>query len=326
MPTVYLSPVSTIFQYFTDLGVILAGGKVNTYQAGTSNPQATYTDSTGVTPNANPLILASNGRLNNVQIWQPIGVKIKVIVTDANNVQLGPTWDQLAGINDPTAIQLTFYGGTDSGSANAYILTFAPGPASYANGVVIYWVPNNTNTGASTINVNSLGTIAIQNPDGSALLPSQLVAGQIASIAIQGGVAVLVSSGNTPANFSGTFTANLTGMTASTTGTMNYTRTGSLVTLRNSVGNIQGTSNTTGMTMTGFPASILPANSTRVPCDATDNSNTSAVAQLVTSNGGVFTFRLGLTSGSYLIYSSNNFTASGTKGITQGWTASYIVN
>lgn len=326
MPTVYLSPITTIFQFLTDTGVILAGGKVNTYLAGTSTPQATYTDSTGATPNANPIILGSNGRLPNVEIWQPIGVKIKAIITDASNNTIGPTLDQLAGINDPSAIQTSFYGGTDSGSANAYILTFAPGPASYANGVVISWVPNNTNTGASTINVNGLGTIAINNPDSSALLPNQLVAGQIATIAIQGGVAILTASGNTPVNFSGTFTATLTGMTAATTGTMNYVRNGPLVTLRNSVGNIQGTSNTTGMTMTGFPANILPAVSVRAPCsDCTDNGNTNVAALVTTSSGGVFTFQLALTSGSYLHYSSNNFTSSGTKGITQGWYMSYVV-
>jgi len=98
---VYLSPIATIFQYFTEVGIILAGGKINTYVAGTSTPQVTYTDITGVTPNSNPIILGSNGRLNNVSIYQPSGVSLKVIVTDANNNQVGPTFDQLQGINDP---------------------------------------------------------------------------------------------------------------------------------------------------------------------------------------------------------------------------------
>lgn len=95
-------PVSAVFQYFTDTGVILAGGKINTYVAGSSTPTATYTDSTGVTPNANPIILLSNGRLPNVQIWQPQGALIKIIVTDSNDVQLGPVFDQIGGVNDPT--------------------------------------------------------------------------------------------------------------------------------------------------------------------------------------------------------------------------------
>ncbi len=99
---VSLCPVSVIFQYFTDTGVILAGGKINTYVAGSSTPTATYTDSTGVTQNANPIVLLSNGRLPNVQIWQPQGALIKIIVTDSNDVQLGPVFDQIGGVNDPT--------------------------------------------------------------------------------------------------------------------------------------------------------------------------------------------------------------------------------
>lgn len=103
MTLYYLTPISAIFQYFNDVGVILSGGKINTYIAGSSVPQATYIDITGGTPNSNPIILASNGRLNNVQIWQPGGVNLKIVITDANNNQLGPVFDQISGINDPAA-------------------------------------------------------------------------------------------------------------------------------------------------------------------------------------------------------------------------------
>jgi hypothetical protein len=95
----YLCPWATVFQYFTDAGIVLSGGLVNTYLAGTSTPQATYTDITGIVPNANPIVLMSNGRLP-ASIWQPGGVALKIIVTDSNGNQLGPTFDQLQGIND----------------------------------------------------------------------------------------------------------------------------------------------------------------------------------------------------------------------------------
>jgi hypothetical protein len=108
MATVFLCPISAVFQYFTDIGIVLAGGKINTYLAGTTTPTATYTDQTGVTPNANPLSLGSNGRLVGVQIWQPQGIALKIIITDANNVQLGPVFDQITGINDPTTIQTAY--------------------------------------------------------------------------------------------------------------------------------------------------------------------------------------------------------------------------
>jgi hypothetical protein len=53
-------------QFLSMTGEPLAGGIVCTYEAGTSTPQATYTDSTGSTPNANPVVLDSSGRAN---IW-----------------------------------------------------------------------------------------------------------------------------------------------------------------------------------------------------------------------------------------------------------------
>lgn len=49
-------------QFLDATGIPLAGGKLCTYQAGTSTPLATYTDSTGGTLNSNPVILDSAGR------------------------------------------------------------------------------------------------------------------------------------------------------------------------------------------------------------------------------------------------------------------------
>jgi len=100
MVNYYLCPWSTVFQYFTDSGIILSGGRVYTYLAGTSVPVSTFTDITGSVQNSNPIVLTSNGRLPNVSIWQPGGVAIKIVVTDSVGNQLGPTFDQLQGIND----------------------------------------------------------------------------------------------------------------------------------------------------------------------------------------------------------------------------------
>lgn len=63
--TVNLSP--TPYQRFVDSnGAALAGGLLYTYVAGTTTPQATYTDSTGGTPNTNPIVLNTRGEAS---IW-----------------------------------------------------------------------------------------------------------------------------------------------------------------------------------------------------------------------------------------------------------------
>jgi hypothetical protein len=53
-------------QFFDANGNPLSGGKVCTFVTGTATPLATYTDATGGTPNANPVVLDSAGRAN---IW-----------------------------------------------------------------------------------------------------------------------------------------------------------------------------------------------------------------------------------------------------------------
>lgn len=101
MPTVYLSPVfGAGAQLFTSQGVVLAGGKINTYLANSTTPQATYTDNTGTTSNGVQIILDSAGRPPQ-EIWIPAGVPIKIIVTTSADVQVGIAYDNISGVNDP---------------------------------------------------------------------------------------------------------------------------------------------------------------------------------------------------------------------------------
>jgi hypothetical protein len=63
--TAALSPTPKL-QFFDANGNPLVGGKVYSYAAGTTTPLATYTDATGTTPAANPIIL--NGR-GETSLW-----------------------------------------------------------------------------------------------------------------------------------------------------------------------------------------------------------------------------------------------------------------
>ena len=65
-------------------GTPLVGGKVYSYAAGTTTPLATFTDSTGATPNENPVILDSRGEAN---IWLG-SASYKFRLTDENDVDI----------------------------------------------------------------------------------------------------------------------------------------------------------------------------------------------------------------------------------------------
>lgn len=60
-----LSPIP-VLRFYSNIGLPLVGGKLFTYVAGTTTKIATYTDSTGGTPNTNPIILNFRGEAN---VW-----------------------------------------------------------------------------------------------------------------------------------------------------------------------------------------------------------------------------------------------------------------
>jgi hypothetical protein len=94
--SVNLSPVGNGFQFFTNNGEPLVGGKLDTYQAGSTTPLTTFTDSSGLIPNTNPIILGTDGRPPDT-IWLSEGFFYKFVLSDADDVQI-QTYDNLYGI------------------------------------------------------------------------------------------------------------------------------------------------------------------------------------------------------------------------------------
>lgn len=174
----FLNPFSPVFQYFTGVGVILAGGKINTYLAGTTTPTPTYTDSTGGVQNANPIILNSQGQLPN-EIWQAAGAILKIIITDKDNNQIGPTFDNLPGINDianslpPSAVisnfTATYVGGLTAPTGTVYYAA--------AGNLIMLNVPALSATSSSTSFSLSGLPPAIIPPLGANLQITSLLAG-----------------------------------------------------------------------------------------------------------------------------------------------------
>jgi hypothetical protein len=121
MAVVFLSPVGGVAaQFFTNSGVILSGGKLYTYAAGTTTPQATYTSSSGVTAHTNPIILDSAGRVPGGEIWLTAPLYKFVLNTSAD--VLIATYDNISGIG-AASYQVNNFTGT--GSQTVFTLTNA---------------------------------------------------------------------------------------------------------------------------------------------------------------------------------------------------------
>jgi microcystin-dependent protein len=102
-------------QFIDAAGVPLAGGFLYTYEAGTTTPQATYTDSTAATANSNPIVLDARGEAN---IWLS-SANYKFKLTNAEGTEIW-TVDNIAAPS--TALSPVF-------SSNVTISANTSGPA-----------------------------------------------------------------------------------------------------------------------------------------------------------------------------------------------------
>lgn len=308
MPTVTLSPVFKQ-KFFGNDGIPLNGGKLFSYLAGTSTKTATYSDTAGLSLNSNPIILNFRGEAD-VNIEPNKGYKFVLAPSTDTDPPTNPIWT-VDGVRSSQLI--TLYGGVDTGVINAYVLTFTANFTAYTDGIVIYWIPATTNSGASTINVNGLGPASIVNQDLTPLRSSQLVAGQIATIMYKSGQFLLVSSGIAPSVISGSFVPTWTGFSVPPTGNIFYQKIGGLVIAQCDAAGMTGVSSTTAMTITNLPAILRPQTDAnpRGLCIVTD-SGASAV--------GAFSF--GATPGQVIFYKGTappnaaGFTAAGSKGLS----------
>ena len=93
---VNLSPIGNGFQFFNNDGLPLNAGKIYTYQAGSTTPLTTYTDSSGLIANTNPIILGTDGRPPST-IWLTEGFFYKFVLKTSADVTI-QTYDNLYGI------------------------------------------------------------------------------------------------------------------------------------------------------------------------------------------------------------------------------------
>lgn len=102
MPNVSISPVFNGFQFFDNNGEPLAGGKLFQYEGGSSSiQQTTYTDTTGNTPNANPIVFDSSGRIS-TDVWLENGLAYNLVITEADGTTVIDQVDNVIGVQAST--------------------------------------------------------------------------------------------------------------------------------------------------------------------------------------------------------------------------------
>jgi hypothetical protein len=323
-PTVfYISPAGVLLQQLSNLGIPLAGGLLYIYVAGSVNTlQTTYTDSTGTTQNANPMILNSAGRLaaSNApaSIWVPGNTPHKMVLTDVTGNLLagGVCMDNLYGINDPIGI-LQSLANPVSGFgadlvANAVRSYDVLASVRAANVPVL--------TGAQTLVIDVEGGVLVNDGNGGIFYWSAT------STAVDDGSNVIKPNAITSANpgrylrqanlfgSTGTFLVNITGAVTAPTMNITWVKNGSLVTI-NMQGTAALTSNSTAFGATGFlPALQGPTASAVSPLfAASDNSANGVAANVqIPAVGG----------GTSMIFTINNatslWTAAGSKSLSAG--------
>jgi hypothetical protein len=142
MAVVYLSPVGGVAaQFFDNNGVILFGGKLYTYAAGTTTPLTTYTTNAGTVARTNPIVLDSAGRVSNGgEIWIT-SAQYKFVLKSSTDVLIA-TYDNVSGIGAASFTPQNF---TGDGITTVFTLSEASFGENYTF-VYINGVYQNKNT------------------------------------------------------------------------------------------------------------------------------------------------------------------------------------
>lgn len=176
-------------QFIDAAGVPLAGGYLYTYAAGTTTPQATYTDSTAATANSNPIVLDSRGEAS---IWLA-SAAYKFKLTDANGTEIW-TVDNIAAPS--TALSPVF-------DTNVTISANTSGPAlliTQTGAGAAIRVQDSADPDSSPFVVDTTGQVGIGTASPANALD---VAGGAIQISTSGGTArTVISADSTDSIFS----------------------------------------------------------------------------------------------------------------------------
>lgn len=157
----YLTP-SPKMQFFTANGIPLVGGKLYTYEAGTTTPLATYVDQAGSSSNPNPVIMDSRGEAN---VWLANAVLYDFVLKDSADVLIWTGTNVGNAGSNPLASTFKVQNFSGDGTTVAFVLTYEPPNENntqiYINGA--YQQKNTYSLAASTITFSSAPPLGTDN-------------------------------------------------------------------------------------------------------------------------------------------------------------------
>lgn len=177
----------------------LVGGKLYTYDAGTSTPRTTWTSPTKSVTNANPVILDSLGR---AELWCDGNYKFDL--RSAADVSIDTVDNVFLGRDDGSAT----HGGSSTGGANVFNVTLSPALTEYATGQKFSFVAHQTNTTTSTGSVNSLGSRTYTLTGLSQIYPGAIQSGGVYQVLVTATALQLLNPHTGTQSYSPTPTAN----------------------------------------------------------------------------------------------------------------------
>ena len=130
---------------------------------------------------------------------------MREIVNVIQNSDLIPDDGDLQQLLKSVRRQYLNFAVDQSTNPNTVLINLTPPLEMYHAGLPLKVLIANTNTGATVINVNQLGPRNVVRTDGSALHPSDLTAGMIASLVDTGSVMQLQNPVGAPATTSNTY-------------------------------------------------------------------------------------------------------------------------
>lgn len=202
---------------------------------------------------------------------------------------------------------------------NTITAGMSPALDAYTAGMVVVFTPANSNTGATTLNIDALGALDILNFQGLPVAAGELAIGIPALLLLDSGADdfILIN----PVGI-GSFTGTLTGFASGPTGTVSYKINNGMCTLYTGA-EISGTSNAVSMSMTGLPTAVRPSGAREVASAAFVNNTltNSYLGGASISTSGVVTFKLLNFSNGLL--GPSEFVASGSKGLSANWAITY---